>query len=330
LRSQGAEFKFDWNVLDKQSLSVTMFAAASYIKEEIVSMGTAPPIKLGGSYPRYRNFLMPPWDTDGDGTPDRFFAPGSYFGAALVDYTPGSTVPFDSDGDGLPDTEATFRAWLAATGSVSPSSAQMRPLLRDDDGDGDNLDTYLGKPDPDWSGSFGLSFTFANNVDLNTLFEFRTGNYFVTNLSDAFRKSHSLIGLNTPEGAAAESALRNPATSVDEKFAAAMEWATELKALSPHSGLNTIYNAQFLRMREISLAYRVPRTFAGKLGLSNLTVSLAGRNLFKLDGYTGIDQESNMAARSVGSGVGNNFNYGVDAFGTPIPRRITMAVQFGF
>jgi hypothetical protein len=117
---------------------------------------------------------------------------------------------------------------------------------------------------------------------------------------------------------------------VDEKFDAAMEWATELKALSPHSGLNTIYNARFLSMREISLSYRVPSAFAGKIGLSNLMFSIAGRNLLKFDGYDGIDQESNFEARSVGSGVGNNFNYGVDAFGTPIPRRITMAVQFGF
>jgi hypothetical protein len=206
----------------------------------------------------------------------------------------------------------------------------MQPVLRDDDGDGDDLDTYLGKPDPDWSGSFGMSFTFANNLDLNTLFEFRTGNYYVLNLTDAFRKANSVIGLNTPAAAAVEASLRNPAASVDEKFDAAMEWATELAALSPRSGLNSIYNAQFIRMREISLAYRVPRDFAGKLGLSNLTVSIAGRNLFKIDGYDGIDQESNMEARSVGSGVGNNFNYGVDAFGTPIPRRFTMAVQFGF
>ena len=132
----------------------------------------------------------------------------------------------------------------------------------------------------------GSASRFSNNIDLNTLFEFRTGNYFVPNLSDAFRKSHGLIGLNTPEGAAAEATLRNPAATVDQKFDAAMEWATELKALSPHSGLNTIYNARFLRMREISLAYRVPRSFASKLGLSNLTLSVAGRNLFKWTAMT--------------------------------------------
>jgi hypothetical protein len=248
----------------------------------------------------------------------------------LIDYTPGTNVPFDTDGDDVPDTDAQFRTWLETTGGVEAAASEMSPMLRDDDGDGDDLDTYLGKPDADWTGSFGFSFTIMNNVDLNTLFEFRTGNYFVENLTDAFRKSHGLIGFNTPEGAAAETALLNPNTSVDEKFDAAMEWATDLKALSPHSGLNTIYNARFIRMRELSLAYRVPTSMASKLGLSNLTLSIAGRNLFKIDEYDGIDQESNMEARSVGSGVGSNFNYGVDAFGTPIPRRVTVALQFGF
>ncbi len=327
---KGLEFKFDWLTLDRQNLSVTMFATGSWIDEKIISMGTAPPIKVGGSYPRYRNFLMPPWDTDDDGEPDRYFSPGAYFGGALVDYTPGSTVPFDSDGDGDPDSEATFRSWLESEGSVSLGAAALSPLLRNEDGDGDFLDTYLGKPTPDWSGSFGTTITMWNNLDLNTLFEFKTGNFYVTNLTDAFRKSNSLIGRNTPEAAEVESALLNPSTSTDAKFDAAMKWATELKALSPHSGLNTIYDAKFLSMREIGLTWRAPADMAGKLGMSNLAFNLAGRNLLKFTPYDGIDPESNMSARTVGSGVGNNFNESVDAFGTSLPRRFTFAVQFGF
>ena len=330
LRGQGLEVKFDWLTLDRHNMSVTMFAAGSYIKEKIISMGTAPPIKVGGSYVRYRNFLMPPWDTNGDGEPDRFFSPGAYFGAALVDYTPGQTVPFDTDGDGQPDSEATFRAYLDANSSVDPGSAALSPLLRDDDGDGDFLDHYLGKPSPDWTGSFGTTITLWNNFDVNTLFEFKTGNFYITNLTDAFRKSNSLIGRNTPEAARVESALMDPSRSVDDKFDAAMEWATELKGLSPHAGLNTIYNGKFLALREVGLTWRAPRDMAGKLGLSNLAFNTSARNLLKFTPYTGIDPESNMSARTVGSGVDNNFNDSIDAFGTPLPRRITLSVQFGF
>ncbi|MFQ6047650.1 MAG: TonB-dependent receptor domain-containing protein, partial [Gemmatimonadales bacterium] len=123
LEGKGWELKFDWLALDLENLSVGVFANGSYLKERIVSMGTAPPIKVGGSYPRYRNFLKGPEDTDGDGVVDTYYAPGALFGAALVDYTPGSTVPFDTNGDGQPDTEAEFKAFLTGTPSVSLSSA---------------------------------------------------------------------------------------------------------------------------------------------------------------------------------------------------------------
>jgi len=165
---------------------------------------------------------------------------------------------------------------------------------------------------------------------VNTLFEYKTGNFFVTNLTDAFRKSNSLIGRNTPEAAAAESAMENPNATVEEKFDAAMEWATELKGLSPHSGLNTIENAKFLAMREVGLTWRAPGNMAGKFGLTNLAFNLSARNLLKFTPYSGIDPESNYQARSTGGGVDSNFGDAIDAFGTPLPRRLTVSVQFGF
>ena len=166
------------------------------------------------------------------------------------------------------------------------------------------------------------------------MFEYKTGNYSVTNLTDAFRQANPSIGRNIKQSAEVESTLLNPATQtdVDARFDAAMQWATQLKALAPFSGLNTIENARFIRFRELSFAYRVPASFASRLGLENLTISLTGRNLVKWDGYTGIDQEMNATARCGGNGAASrdcNFLDGVDAFGLPIPRRYTLAIQFG-
>lgn len=320
LEGKGVEVKLDWLAMNRENVSIGLFINGSYLKEKINSMGAAPPIKVGGSYPRYRNFLK------------EGFAPGTYFGAKLVDFTPGVNVPFDTDGDGLPDTEAVFRAFLAANSSISLSSSEMNPLIRDDDGDGDLLDHFLGKPTPDWQGSWGANVTLWQNFQINTVFEFKTGNYSVTNLTDAFRQSNPSIGRNIKQAAEVESTLLNPATSVDARFDAAMEWATELKALAPLSGLNTIENARFVRWRELSLAYRVPASFTDRFGLDNLTISLTGRNLFKWDGYTGIDQEMNALARCGGAGAASrdcNFLDGVDAFGLPLQRRYTLAIQFG-
>ncbi len=156
----------------------------------------------------------------------------------------------------------------------------------------------------------------------------------MTNLTDAFRQSNPSIGRKIKQSAIVESTLLNPATQtdVDARFDAAMQWATELKALSPLSCLNTIENARFVRFRELSFAYRVPASFSSRFGLENFTISLTGRNLVKWDGYTGIDQEMNAIARCGGSGAATrdcNFLDGVDAFGLPLPRRYTLAIQFG-
>ncbi len=322
LSGQGVEMKFDWLAVNQENVSLGLYVNASYLKEKIVSMGAAPPIKVGGSYPRYRNFLK------------EGFAPGTFFGAALVDFTPGTNVPYDTNGDGVQDTDAEFRAFLGANPEIGLSDSEMQPLIRDDDGDGDLLDHFLGKPTPDWSGSWGANVTLWQNLQINTVFEYKTGNYSVTNLTDAFRQANPSIGRNIKQSAEVESTLLNPATvtDIDARFDAAMQWATELKALAPLSGLNTIENARFLRFRELSFAYRVPADFSSRFGLENMTISLTGRNLVKWDGYSGIDQEMNAISRCGGSGAASrdcNFLDGVDAFGLPLPRRYTFAIQFG-
>ncbi|MHC4234517.1 MAG: TonB-dependent receptor domain-containing protein [Planctomycetota bacterium] len=323
LKGEGLEVKFDALVMDRENLTVTFFANASYIKETITSMGPAPPLKVGGSYPRYRNFLM------------EGFAPGQYFGAQLVDFTPGQTVPYDSNGDGQPDTEAEFRAYLTSIPSHDLDDAELGPLMRDDDGDGDRLDHDLGKPNPDWTGAFGTQITISRNLQVNTLFEYKAGNYGVSNLTDAFRKSHPGIGRNILGSTIVESTLMNPATQndADARLQAALDWATQWKSLNPWSGLNLVESGNYLRWNELSVTYSPPLSFAEKLGLDNMSFSVTGRNLVLWTGYSGIDPESNQATRCGGGGEADldcNFLQSVDAWGVPLPVQWAISVRFGF
>ena len=91
-----------------------------------------------------------------------------------------------------------------------------------------------------YTSSFGVKVNYGKNWSVNTLFESRFGDYGVTNLTDAFRKSHSLIGRNTPDAADNESRLINPANAGQGRLDAANEWVRTHLALSPYSGLNTI------------------------------------------------------------------------------------------
>ncbi len=338
LDADGHDFKVNAFLVQRPNWTLDVFASAAYIHQQITSMGGAPPLKVGGSYPRYRNFLKGPDDTDGDGEPDKFWAPGDLFGAALpgpcsarpsgetyMCLNPGD-LPFDSNGDKVPDTEAQVLQYL----STPRSMANLDPIRYDQDGDGDFLDHYLGKPYPDWNATVGGNVSLGRSWRFNTLFEYRGGNFVITNLTDAFRNSHPTIGTNTQAAADVEAVIRNPASTAEQRLEAAKVWWTQLKALSPYDGLNQNEDGSFLRLREIGVTYTASAGLAAKLGAREATFSLTGRNLFIKTNYKGVDPETNAVGRDTGGGTDGNYLEAVDAFGWPIGRRIAFAIRLGY
>ena len=319
LDASGWEVGMDANVIRNSNLSVDVFGSLSYLEEKIVSLGGAPEQKVGGSYPRYRNFL-----TEG-------YAPGTYFGAKL---NRDDKYPIDINGDGKSDSDSDLLAFFTTGGAgvrsgwnpvmATPTEADVAAGRAKGLG---ALDWNLGKPTPDYTSSFGIKVNYGKNWSLNTLFESRFGDYGVTNLTDAFRKSHSLIGRNTPEAADNESRLINPANAGQGRLDAANEWVRKHLALSPYSGLNTIEDASFVRLRELSLSYKVDATLAARLGLKSMTVAVSGKNLWMSTDYSGIDPETNSISGN--SGGLNGFQQSIDAFGVPIPRIWNLSIKVG-
>mgnify|MGYP001158188861 FL=1 len=319
LEANGWEVGVDANLIRNSNLSVDVFGSLSYLEEKIVSLGGAPEQKVGGSYPRYRNFL-----TEG-------FAPGTYFGAKL---NRDDKYPIDINGDGKSDSDSDLLAFFTTGGAgvrsgwnpvmAIPTEADVAAGRAKGTG---SLDWNLGKPTPDYTSSFGVKVNYGKNWSVNTLFESRFGNYGVTNLTDAFRKSHSLIGRNTPAAADNESRLINPANAGQGRLDAANEWVRTHLALSPYSGLNTIEDASFVRLRELSIAYDVDATLAARLGLNSMTIAVSGKNLWMSTDYSGIDPELN--AISGNRGGLNGFLQSIDAFGVPIPRIWNLSIKVG-
>lgn len=331
MKARGVELSVQGFVVNRPNLSVNLFANGSYIWQKITDMGGSPPLKVGGSYIRYRNFLA------------EGYAPGTLFGAKLVTgcdtyssqqaealrarnlcLMPGE-LPYDVNNDGKPDTEAEVRSFLS--GPVSPDDLQ--PLQADDDMDGDLLDHYLGKPYPDWSGGFGGTVTFLDRWKVQTLFEYKAGDYTITDLTDAFRTAHSSIGRNVMRSSLVEAALENPSSTPDQRLEAAKKWLG-LVALSPYDGVNQNGNGDFIRWRELSLTYTAPDGLASRLGARDMDITLAARNLMLWTKYYGADPEVNIQGVSNSGGIDNNFIDAIDAYNLPIPRRFSLSVRLGF
>ena len=91
-------------------------------------------------------------------------------------------------------------------------------------------------------------------------------------------------------------------------------------ALAPNN--NTVEDASFVKLREVSVGYRVGRV----AGFGDWSVSLIGRNLFTISDYRGFDPEVGDAGGALSSGVLN----AIDAFGFPNLRQFTFSLSTSF
>lgn len=334
LEAQGVEVGLDGFLFQRENWSLNMFVNGAYLYEKVTSLGGAPPQKVGGSYPRYRNYL-----TEG-------YAPGAHFGAKLMEVDPGF-LPIDLNGDGQPDSEESVTAYydgvpaseLYGAAPFKTSALPASPsevLLADEDGDGDPLNNYLGKPTPDFEGSFGGTVKY-NNWSLSTLFEYKTGNYYVNNLTGAFRQANPVIGRNLPSSAKVDRDFitggvdesGNPQNNGEVRMQAVKKWVNNHLALAPFSGLNAIKKADFIRWRELSLTYNFSSEPLEKIGLSKLSLTVSGRNLALFTNYDGVDPEINAVGRGSGDSLDQNFLTGVEAFGWPLARQVAFKVNVG-
>jgi outer membrane receptor protein involved in Fe transport len=331
LEARGWELSVNGFVVDRPNYALDLFANGSHLWQNVASLGGSPPIKVTPGYVRVRQFIR------------EGYAPGSLFGAkilqpcssygnpetdALGGCLQAGQTPFDLNNDRVPDTEAEVLAALAL-----PRNPTALTLLRaDDDGNGDFLDHYQGKIFPDWSGAFGGNLRIGRNWRVSTLFEYKAGNYTITNLTDAFRNASPAIGRNNLDAATVESTLLNPASTAEQRVAAARQWL-ELVALSPYDGYNQNDPGDFLRWRELSLSYTAPTGLAARLGAHEMQLRFAVRNLALWTKYPGTDPEANVfgIASSLSSNqLENNFYDASDTFGLPLPRRFSLSVRLGY
>jgi hypothetical protein len=320
----GVEVALQGALVQREGLSLNVFANTAYMTEKVTSLGGAPPLKTGGSYPRYRAWLVEGW------------APGAFFGSKVADVA----IPLNIDGSCTEPTSAEALAYFAVP--RNPSNFKPLAVGNSDFGTASGayashncgaglLDTHLGKPTPDYAGSAGFNLAFLDNFELGALFEYRFGSQ-VQDLSGMFRRANPVIGRNTPRAAELGSILHNPASSAQARLDAAIAWAREVEGLAPMSGMNGIYDANVIRLREVSLSYRIPSDIVEGWGLSTATVNLGARNLkLWMPGsiYPGMDPETNVNGRCNG-GLNCNFLNSTEGWAIPIPRRLTFSTRVTF
>lgn len=156
----------------------------------------------------------------------------------------------------------------------------------------------IGNPNPKWTGSLSTNLSYRK-LNLHVLLDAVQG----LDVFNADKRTRQGVGL----GDYAEQ---------------------ELRGTLKRGYIFGIYNTQefrvdpgsYTKLREVALSYTLPTLIKG---ISRLTVSAIGRNLYSWDNYTGFDPETN-------AGGNNDLLRGIDFGNVPIPRTYQLKLSATF
>ncbi|QCR23338.1 TonB-dependent receptor [Pontibacter sp. SGAir0037] len=171
-----------------------------------------------------------------------------------------------------------------------------------------------GNTIPKWYGGFTNNFSYRN-IDLNILFTYSGGNYIYNGTQAGLRdqriwNNHTDVlnywsetnkDTNIPRPVFGDNVSNGSAFPIDAN----------------------VQKGDFLRLQNILLGYRLPKSLFGKSGINSLRIYAQADNLFLLTGYTGSDPE-------ISSNGNSNIASGIERNSVPQGRVMTVGLNLGF
>lgn len=225
-----------------------------------------------------------------------------------------------------------FIANVVAEEGGSFGDIYVRGFQRDDNGEilvGSNglpkltskKTVLVGNSAPDWVGGWSNTFTFKN-LSLNVLLDTKQGGKVVS-FTDAVLSGYGLTG-KTLEGRDGNIVIPGVLDNGEKNniaISAESLWTT-LGGRNNPVGEVFVYDASFIRLKEISLSYSLPRTLLKNSPFSNISVGVYGKNLCFLQNKAKyFDPEMTV-------GTGNN--QALEAFSTPTTRSFGINLNVSF
>jgi TonB-dependent starch-binding outer membrane protein SusC len=183
---------------------------------------------------------------------------------------------------------------------------------------------YLGQPLPTRQVQIGSTFTIGPRVGVGFLFDHKGGH---------MNHDHSMRWLmqqarqvTDGEGPGQTQGVTTPGhTSL--RCRDLQDPVTQAICARPSALTHGhfAFPADFWKLREVTLTYRVPDEWLNRFGMGGTTVSLAGRNLLRWTDYPGLDPEG-MYRNDLADSALRAHNF----FDTPLPRQIVFGISTSF
>ena len=184
----------------------------------------------------------------------------------------------------------------------------------------------IGPVLPTFEGNFSSNITLFRDFNIFGMFDWKKGNYLYNN-TDFFRETQLVRSDNrlSPTKLSAQERLRRYGNPTGGQPAFVREGVKPgFPATATVNEVRDAYvqKADFVKLREISVAYSLPARYATYLKAQEATFTVSGRNLATWTEYEGFDPELLSAANS---------NFGRQDFLTlPPSRQLTLKLNLTF
>ena len=216
--------------------------------------------------------------------------------------------------------EPIFNYFMVEYAGVHPATGE--PLYLDVDGNitnqysEDNARLLTGKtPSPRYFGSLKGNFVWKD-LELLVDFYYSYGNYVYNHVSY----------FTLSDGADAANSNKNKRLLYDQWMKPGDITDIPKQVFGSQQRLSTRYleDASYLRLRNLTLAYRLPDNLVRRARLNNVRVYVQGQNLFTVTAFTGFDPEIGSVTLGTGApGAVHDFQF-------PASRTVTFGVDVAF
>jgi TonB-linked SusC/RagA family outer membrane protein len=237
-----------------------------------------------------------------------------------IERLPVAFSQYDRDWVRLEEGKPMYSFWLYKQLYVDPETGNA---VYDDVNDDKKITVadrqIVGDAWPDVTG--GLRNTFqVKNFDLSMFFYFSLGND-VFNMNRFFQEHGGMRGTNWGLLKSQMDRWQKPGDITDIPRASTLANA-DGSSNNGFASSRFLEDGSFLRLRNVSLGYTLPKSLVAKAGIEKLRVYVNATNLFTITGYSGADPEGNTAADYTHGTV-----QGLDFAIPPQPRQVVFGAS---
>jgi TonB-linked SusC/RagA family outer membrane protein len=198
-----------------------------------------------------------------------------------------------------------------------------------------SITEVLGNVQPDWIAGLSNNFKYKN-FSLGFLIDIRQGgnvmswDYAFGMATGLYEESATTNDKGNPlrDAVSDGGGILLPDTVMEDgspntTYASASTYTMPLGYYGSRNVAQFIYDASFVKLRELTIGYDVPNNFLNQFGIQKMSVGLVGRNLWIIDKHTPYtDPEASQSA--------GNYSQGIQIGALPAVKDLSLNVTLNF